>query len=395
MDSLQEEKEDLSFRKQDKILPFMVDSQSEISSVVQRPASPEKKLFEMEDKKASEYKFPAQSDSDLQSMDLHGEGKNEIKKKKKKNLLRKILRKKYAEDRQSEQSIQKKKIERKLTPHASKKLPKEEEKESTLQHKKTNPNISLNTEHHSEINLCGDRIKTKEDKLLKREDLRPLTQPVYTGVLSGKLPIFKSFCDTNLLIDFFRTKHFYFSRHLRWSLIFFTIFLSILQVICYISILYQDIEFAAPRDVIQFAFKKIWISILVSLGTQLIIFATCYLLRRNEDIFTERCFMDNYEEFKKNLKKVKKIRFGIFYGVFGVLVCSLYGYAIYFSLVSSNDVALLWVMISCFCFIWDFCIIDFLLILCQLWIHGVSIKYEKKINKLRFLKVAKEAESSN
>jgi len=87
------------------------------------------------------------------------------------------------------------------------------------------------------------------------------------------------------------------------------------------------------------------------------------LLRKDEDLFMNQNRFDSHSEYKANLKKVKKIRFGLFYLAFVILLVSLYGYAIYFSLNHTNDIAVLWVVLSIFCMIFDFIIFDFLLII--------------------------------
>lgn len=121
-----------------------------------------------------------------------------------------------------------------------------------------------------------------------------------------------------------------------------------------------------------------------------IVFGTWYLLRMNEhNLMNERAFQ-SYKHYKTNMMKTKSLRFTVFYLCFAWLIVSLYTYGIYFSLNHKNDVAVVWILLSLICVLFDFVVVDFILIIVQLWINGISNKYERKIFKLRYLKVAKK-----
>lgn len=128
-----------------------------------------------------------------------------------------------------------------------------------------------------------------------------------------EVPIFKSLFDSNVFVDLIKVNHPYFTRSLRYSLIFFDVFISMFQIACILDILYGPMHNLANRNLMVYSFQRIWISFFVSLGTTGFIYGTVTLLRWNEEEFLNVRNFTNYRVLNENLRKVKKIRYGIFY----------------------------------------------------------------------------------
>jgi len=197
------------------------------------------------------------------------------------------------------------------------------------------------------------------------------------------------FYHTSILCDFVATDHCFFTRFIRWSLIFMH-FMSTVQIVCLLDITDSDLEVDIGDNVILYALARIWVWIVSSFITQVIVFGTCYLLRYKEDGIVDVLAYQNYKGFQKQLRKAKCYRFIIFYIVMLVFFWSSYWYIVNFSLNHSNAIAQAWIILSLICMLIDFIVVDFLLIFTQLWVQGISDKYERKIVRLRRLKVARQ-----
>ena len=158
--------------------------------------------------------------------------------------------------------------------------------------------------------------------------------------------IFKTFYETNIIADMFAVKHLFFTRTIRWSIIFFDIFLSSLQIMCLLSIAYDPLKVPKDKTIVLFAFERVWVCFVSSFNTQILIFGTCFLLRFRETRIMNVGQYENYEHWEKNLKKTRRCRFLIFTGFFLTVLFTLYGYAVYFCLNHSNDIALVWMFLG-------------------------------------------------
>mmetsp|Transcript_28042 Transcript_28042/g.24773 ORF Transcript_28042/g.24773 Transcript_28042/m.24773 type:complete len:173 (+) Transcript_28042:270-788(+) len=130
-----------------------------------------------------------------------------------------------------------------------------------MNNNRTNVNFTVNTEN-SELHMYGtEKPKLKsESERSKLQDFKIFAKKgSLNSTIAEKLPIFHSFSETSLLIDFFKNRHSYFSRHMRWSLIFLSIFLSILQVVCLLSI-FSYTEISQTNSMMTYSLSKIWIS---------------------------------------------------------------------------------------------------------------------------------------
>lgn len=125
-------------------------------------------------------------------------------------------------------------------------------------------NLRINQDLNSEeCKLLLYQFKQSWHKESDRSSRIRHSKCLYLTLQSGstaKLPIFQSFYDTNILIDLITTKHRYFTRQLRWSIIFYTIFLSLIQIISLLSITDSEISVPNNQSVIIFALARIWIS---------------------------------------------------------------------------------------------------------------------------------------
>lgn len=192
-----------------------------------------------------------------------------------------------------------------------------------------------------------------------------------------------------MFADLVLISHPFFTRHVRWCLIFFDIYLSLLQIVCLLELSSDPVKIPRNQSILVYAFSRFWICLATSVMTQTVIFGVAYLYRINEEKHTDVTQWKTYEEYKSNLRKTKLSRSLTFYFLFLVLTVTTYLYVINFSLTHSNDVAIAWIILLGVTLICDFLVADVVLIIVQLWINGISSRYEQKVFRLRCLKVAR------
>lgn len=93
-------------------------------------------------------------------------------------------------------------------------------------------------------------------------------------------------------------------------------FLNMLQIISILDLTESPFQVPASQSVPVFAFSKLWIPMLTSVATQVLIFGAAFLLRLNEQQLMDRSSAASEEQFRKRMCRAKTKRVALLALVF-------------------------------------------------------------------------------
>ena len=109
---------------------------------------------------------------------------------------------------------------------------------------------------------------------------------------------------------------------MRWTLIFFDIFLNLLQIVSILDLSESPVKIPTSESISVYAFSKIWIPMYTSVTTQILVFSTASMLRANEAVIMDRSKVQTDEQFKKQISRAKIKRMLIFLTIFALLLAA-------------------------------------------------------------------------